>query len=200
VARTPDAGGRDDAVDAASPSTRDHLLLGVASAVLFGLGLLLTESVGEFAVDVDLKPFFLPYLLIVFSRYGVGTLSIGLGAAVGEGVLDVFEGYELDDPVGFIGYVLGFTAFGWYLNEVAADPDSTRSLAVAAVLGGFVQASFEGLAFLVFGAETGPRAATLSVLGNTVTHGVLLGAVPLVVLVPVLRDRVEALRDAGDRA
>jgi hypothetical protein len=155
--------------------------LGVASAVLFGLGLLVTESVGEVAVDVDLKPFFIPYLLVVVTRFGIPTLSIGVGAATGEGLLDVLEGYELDDPVGFLGYVIGFIAFGWYLSEVAEDPTAPRSMTVAALLGAFVQACFEGVAFLVFDAAT-PTDVAVSVVGNTVTHGLLLGAVPLVVV------------------
>jgi len=97
-----------------------------------------TESFGEVAVDVDLKPFFLPYLMLATVRYGLPALSIGLGAALGEGVLDIFEGYELDDPIGFIGYVVGFMAFSWYLREVVSDPTRTRSQVVAAILGGFV--------------------------------------------------------------
>lgn len=111
-------------------------LLGVASALFFGGGLIITESFSEFAHDIDLKPFFILYLLIAFSRYGLPTLSIALSGAIGEGVLDVFEGYEMDDPIGFIGYVIGFIAFGWYLNEIAEDPTTARSLSIAAILGG----------------------------------------------------------------
>ena len=103
-------------------------LLGVASAVLFITGLLVSKSFGEFAFDIDLKPFFLPYLLIALSRYGIPTLSVSLGGAIGEGILDVFEGYEVDDPIGFLGYVLGFTAFGRYLRSVADDPRAPLSL------------------------------------------------------------------------
>ena len=66
-------------------------LLGVASAVLFMTGLLVSESFGEFALDIDLKPFFLPYLLIALSRYGIPTLSVGLGGAIGGGILDVLD-------------------------------------------------------------------------------------------------------------
>ena len=164
-------------------------LLGVASAVLFMIGLLLSESFGEFALDIDLKPFFLPYLLIALSRYGIPTLSVGLGGAIGEGILDVFEGYELDDPIGFLGYALGFTAFGWYLKSVADDPRAPLSLTVGAVLGAFVQAVFEGIAFLVFEASADPLNAVFSVAGNTITHGVLLGAVPLGLILPRAHER-----------
>lgn len=165
------------------------LLLALASMTLFLLGLVVTESFGEVGLDIDLKPFFLPYLLIAVTRYGIPTIAAGLGAAIGEGILDVFEGYELDDPVGFIGYVLGFTAFGWYLEEVAEDPEARKSLAVGAILGGFVQAVFEGVAFVIFESSASALDGTLSVLGNTVTHGLILGAVPLVVLYPPIRDR-----------
>ena len=61
-------------------------------------------------------------ILLFLTGYTIPTLSVGLGGAIGEGILDVFEGYELDDPIGFLGYVLGFTAFGWYLKSVAEDP------------------------------------------------------------------------------
>ena len=154
------------------------------------LALVVTESFGEVAVDVDLKPFFLPYLMLATVRYGLPALSIGLGAALGEGVLDIFEGYELDDPIGFIGYVVGFMAFSWYLREVVSDPTRTRSQVVAAILGGFVQAVFEGAAFLAFAPAAGVEQAVVSVLGNTVTHGLLLGAIPLVALLSALRPRL----------
>jgi len=171
-------------------STRRLTALGLASAALFMLGLGVTESLGEFAVDVDFKPFVLPYLLLATVRYGLPALSIGFGAALGEGLLDIAEGYELDDPLGFIGYVVGFVAFGWYLHEVAADPTRTRSLVAASVLGAFVQASFEGVALLAFGSATGVGQAAASVLGNTVTHGIVLGAVPLVALLAFLGPRL----------
>jgi hypothetical protein len=146
------------------------------------IGLLVTEMVGEVAVDVDLKPFFVTYLFLAVVRFGIPTLVVGLGAAVGEGILDVFEGYELDDPIGFLGYVVGFTAFGWYLDKVADDPTRPRALAVGAVLGAFVQALFEGLAFFAFDPAATFVDASISVGGNTLTHGVLLGAIPLVLL------------------
>lgn len=173
-----------------SVSTRRLVRLILTSAVVFALALVVTESFGEVAVDVDLKPFFLPYLMLATVRYGLPALSIGLGAALGEGVLDIFEGYELDDPIGFIGYVVGFMAFSWYLREVVSDPTRTRSQVVAAILGGFVQAVFEGAAFLAFAPAAGLEQAVVSVLGNTVTHGLLLGAIPLVALLSALRPRL----------
>ncbi|MFB6301180.1 MAG: hypothetical protein ABEH65_13075 [Halobacteriales archaeon] len=173
-------------------TTRRVALLGIASAFLFGVGLLVSEEVGEVALDIDLKPFFLPYLLIATCRYGLPTLSIGLGAALAEGFLDVFEGYELDDPIGFLGYVIGFTAFGWYLNKIADDPENPRSLTIGATLGAFVQAVFEGFAFLLFESGSGPYETILSVLGNTAAHGVVLGAVPLVITYPLFKNQIKS--------
>jgi hypothetical protein len=158
----------------------------VLSGVLFACGLFVTEYPGEIALDVDLKPFVIPYLLILVVGYGLPTLTVGIGAAAGEGLLDIFEGYEIDDPVGFLGYALGFVVFGWYLYRVADDPDDRGAQIVAAVLGAFVQALFEGLAFYAFDPDVAPRGALFSILGNTVTHGILLGAIPLVVLSPVV--------------
>lgn len=172
--------------------------IGVVSCLLFTAGLLLTEAPGEVATDVDLKPFFLVYLLVAVCRFGFPTLSAGLGAAVGEGVLDVFEGYELDDPIGFVGYVVGFTVFGWYLHRVAGDPSDRRAQVVAAVLGAFAQAFAEGVAFLAIDADAGVTAAAVSVGGNTVTHGVVLGAIPLVLLYPTVAGYVGT--EANDRS
>jgi hypothetical protein len=169
--------------------TRRTVLIGVLSGVLFALGLVASEAPGEIALDVDLKPFFIPYLLIAVAGYWTPTLAAAVGAAAGEGLLDVVEGYELDDPVGFVGYVVGFTLFGWYLHRVASDPADRRAQIVAALIGAFGQAAFEGVAFYAFAVRAGPIDAMLSVLGNTVIHGVVLGAVPLLILYPVIEDR-----------
>ena len=184
--RRADEGAVDRGVDPLSAAG-----VGLLSALLFTAGLLVTEAPGELALDVDLKPFFLPYLLIAAVRYGLPTLSAGLGAAMGEGVLDLVEGYELDDPIGFIGYVVGFTLFGWYLHRAAADPTARRAQVTAAVLGAFGQAVFEGLAFFLFATTIDPLDVVLSVAGNTVTHGIVLGAVPFVALYPWLAAYVE---------
>jgi hypothetical protein len=176
-------------------SLQRNAAFAAASAALFALGLLVTESFGEVAVDVDLKPFFVPYLLIFAARAAIPTMAVGLGAALGEGVLDVFEGYELDDPIGFIGYVVGFSAFGWYLHDVADDPTRPRSLAVGATLGAFVQAVFEGVAYLTVEETATAADAAVSTLGNTVTHGLILGAIPLVVLLPRVRAPLRRLAD-----
>jgi hypothetical protein len=167
-------------------SPRLVVTLFVVASVAFFLASAVTEQVPEFATDVDLKAFFLIYLLVALVPYGLATLSAGIGMAVGEGAYDIIEGYELDDPFGFVGYVLGIVTFGWVLH-VAGDPTDRRWQVAAAVAGAGVQATFEGVAFLVL-SDAGVPVALFSVLGNTVTHGLVLGAVPLVLLLPLVGD------------
>ena len=167
-------------------------LLGVASAVLFITGLLVSESFGEFALDIDLKPFFLPYLLIALSRYGIPTLSVSLGGAIGEGILDVFEDYELDDPIGFLGYVLGFTAFGWYLRSVADDPRAPcrcgrRSARCVRPSG------LRGYRFLYFRGDCGPAQGGAQRRWQHRHPRRRPHAVPLVIILPYVRERAESL-------
>jgi len=161
------------------------LVLLAVSAVVFALGVTVTELGGEFGSDVDLKPFVLVYLLVAVATYGSDTVAIGLGAAMGEGFHDLWEGYEPDEPLGFVGFVAGFVVFGWLVHQVAPDPGDRRWQVGAAVAGAFVQAVFEGFAFLLEPDFT-PGEAVVSVLGNTVTHGLLVGAIPLVLLYPVV--------------
>lgn len=183
----------DEAVDVGAALRRFGALLG-ASALVFAAGVTVSELGGELAHDVDFKPFFLVYLLVALVGFGGSTLAIGLGAAIGEGFHDLAEGYEPDEPLGFLGYLAGFMAFAWVLHRVAPDPGNRRYQVGAAVAGAFVQALFEGFAFL-FERDFTPNEAILSVAGNTVTHGLLLGAVPLVALYPLLATRWEG--DSG---
>jgi len=78
----------------------------------------------------------------------------------------------------------GFVIFGRYLSW-RPNPSAAQSPTVAAVLGAFVQALFEGIAFFIFRPSSGVDDALLSVVGNTISHGVLLAAIPLIVLLPV---------------
>jgi len=156
-------------------------------AVVFALGVGVAELGGELGNDVDFKPFFLVYLLVALVSFGGPTLALGLGAAMGEGVHDLIEGYEADEPLGFIGFIVGFAVFGWLLHRVAPDPGDRRWQVSAAVVGAFVQALFEGFAFL-FVTDVTPVEAGMSVAGNTVTHGVVLGAIPFVLLYPLVAD------------
>ncbi|MFC7068204.1 hypothetical protein [Halobaculum lipolyticum] len=164
------------------------LLYGALAAGVFAAGLLVTEPAGELGLDIDFKPFFLPYLVIAAIRFDERAVAASVGAAVGEGVLDLVEGYELDDPFGFVGYVVGFLVFGWVLREVAPDESDRRWQALACVCGAGTQAAFEGAAFYLL-SDSGVSEALVSVVGNTVTHGVVMGAVPFVLLAPAVLRR-----------
>ncbi|MDN5856511.1 MAG: hypothetical protein L0K86_27465, partial [Actinomycetia bacterium] len=78
------------------------------------------------------------------------------------------------------GYLIGNKPLNWL------------RVAVACVVGAFVQAVIEASAFIVFG-EEGVGVAIYSALGNTVTHGILLGAIVTVPLIYALHGRIERL-------
>jgi hypothetical protein len=184
VSRSHREPGETDSVDI-GVSLRRLLALLLLGAVLFGVGVSVAELQGELGLDVDLKPFFVVYLPVAVFAFGAPTLALGLGAAMGEGAHDIAEGYEPDEPLGFVGFVVGFALFGYILHRVAPDPTDRRYQVGAAVLAGFVQAVFEGFAFLFDRGFTATE-AVISVAGNTVTHGLVLGAIPLVLLYPVV--------------
>jgi len=165
------------------------IVITALSGVLFALGLLITERFGEIPVDIDWKPFFLPYILLALLPWGAPSIAIGLGAAIGEGLLDLLEGYEIDDPFGFVGYVVGFVVAGAIFGN---KPWSQFRFAVGSIIGALVQAAFEGAALLVIDGEA-LGTALRSVGGNTVTHGIILGAIFTMILVPLLRGRIERL-------
>jgi hypothetical protein len=157
------------------------------SAALFFLVLAPIESVPEIPVDIDLKPFFVPLTLVALLPRGRASLAVGFGAALGEGFLDVLEGYEIDDAFGFAGYVLAFTLAGYLIGR---RPDSRVRLAGAALVAGAVNAAFEGASFALLGSE-GVDVAVESSIGNTLIHGVVAGAVPLVFVVPRFAGKIE---------
>lgn len=182
AAASADEGG---AVDVSS--ARFTAVLGV-TGVLFFLCLLPFELIPEIPVDIDSKPFFVPLALCALLPSGRIGLAIGLGVALGEGLRDLMEGYELDDPIGFFGYIFGFWAASALYSAMAA---SRWSLVLGAVLCAAIQAVIEASSFLVFGAE-GWIIAVESAIGNTITHGVIWGAAPLLFLVPALEGRFES--------
>lgn len=169
------------------------------TAVLFAGGLTLTEF-AELGLDIDFKPFFVVYAVIVFVPWGTPTVAAALGATLAEGTLDIVEGAAADDPFGWVGYFLGFTAAGWIFGD---DTSTTSKLALGAVVGAFVQYAVEGLYLFAIGAEPGTLFGTefsgalviyaVSVIGNTVTHGVILGAIPLIPTVQSLKGRAGRL-------
>lgn len=168
-------------------STPKLVVIAGITAVLFAGGLLVTERLPELLVDVDFKPFFIVYAIVALLPWGMPSLSAGLGAAIGEGFLDVLEGYEVDDPFGFVGYVIGFAVAGWIFDD---EPQNTVRLAAGAILGALIQAMFEATALVVIEGEA-LEVAAISAAGNTVTHGILLGVIPLVPTIAALHGRIE---------
>lgn len=159
----------------------------VLCSVLFFLSLTLLEAIPEIPVDIDFKPFFIPLAFIALLPAGKPAWAVGFGAALGEALRDILEGYELDDPIGFIGYVVGFGIAGYLIRN---KPLSKWRLVIAAIVSGAVHAFIEATSFLIFGEETA-KVAFWSAMGNTLTDGVILGAIPLVLIVPRLYGRVE---------
>lgn len=158
------------------------------TAVIFLGGLFITEAVGEIPPDIDFKPFFIVYAIMFFVPWGTPTVAVAIGGGLGEAIGDVIEGYEIDDPFGLAGYIVGFSVAGYLMRD--ADGSDYFVLSVAAVVGAFVQILIEALGVLVISGDSVSVYATI-VAGNTVTHGVLLGLIPLVPTVAALEGRVE---------
>lgn len=156
------------------------------TAVLFAGALAIGEGLGEIPPDIDWKAFFVVYTVIAFVPWGTPTVAAAVGATIAEGILDFFEGIEPDEPFGWVGYVVGFTIAGYFMK----DPSKKGRLAVGAVLGGFVQFAIEGLSMIVVSGDAMSVYLT-ALAGNTVTHGLVLGAIPLVSTVSALRGRME---------
>jgi hypothetical protein len=156
------------------------------TAVLFAGALAIGEGLGEIPPDIDWKAFFVVYTVLVFVPWGTPTIAAAVGATIAEGILDFFEGIEPDEPFGWAGYIVGFTVAGYFFK----DPSNTVKLAIGAVLGAFIQFAIEGLVFIVVEGEAMSVYLT-AVAGNTVTHGILLGAIPLIPTVAALRGRME---------
>jgi len=95
------------------------LVVFVVTAVGFGAGTYLLELAGEIRPDIDAKPFGLVYLVLAVVPFGVATVAGSVGAAAGEGYLDIREGIEPEDPFGFLGYVAAFVLFGGLVVVVA---------------------------------------------------------------------------------
>jgi hypothetical protein len=167
--------------------TSKLIVVAVLCSVFFFLALTLLEAIPEIPVDIDFKPFFIPLAFVALVPLGKPTVAVGLGASLGEFLRDMLEGYEIDDPLGAVGYAVAFVLAGYIIHS---RPLSKVRLSIAAVLAGFLQALFEAAAFLLFGEET-LRIAIWSAAGNTVTHGLIMGAIPLVFIVPQLHGRIE---------
>jgi hypothetical protein len=163
------------------------IVIAVLCSVLFFLALTLLEAIPEIPVDIDFKAFFIPLVFVALLPVGRPTFAVALGASLGEFLRDMLEGYEIDDPIGAIGYVVGFTLAGYIIRN---RPLSKVRLVIAAVLAGLVQAVIEAASFVIFSEEI-LEVAVWSAIGNTITHGILMGAIPLVLIVPRLHGRIE---------
>jgi hypothetical protein len=167
--------------------TSKLIVIAVLCSVFFFLALTLLEAIPEIPVDIDFKPFFIPLAFVALVPVGKPMVAAGLGASLGEFLRDMLEGYEIDDPFGAVGYAVAFIMAGALIHN---QPLNKGRVFVAAVLAGFVQALFEAGAFLLFGEET-LKIAVWSAIGNTITHGFLMGAIPLVRIIPQLHGRIE---------
>jgi hypothetical protein len=162
-------------------------VLTVLTSVTFFLALTLFEAIPEIPVDVDFKPFFIPMSFVALVPKGWPLFAVSLGGMLGEFLRDLLEGYEIDDPIGAVGYVIGFMAAGYVIGN---HPLNKILVAVGAVVAGFVHAAIEATAFLLFDQETA-YVAMWSAIGNTITDGIILGAIPTPFIVPRLYGRVE---------
>lgn len=171
-----------------SANTPKLVVIAVLCSVIFFIALTLFEAIPEIPVDIDFKPFFIPLAFTaLIPRKFWPLLAVSLGAMLGEFLRDLLEGYEIDDPIGAIGYVVAFVISGYI---VGSNPLNKIRLAIAAVMAGFVHAVIEATSFIIFSAETIP-VAIWSAIGNTITDGLIMGAIPLILIMPHLYGRVE---------
>lgn len=180
-------------------NTPKLIVISVLCAVIFFIALTLIEAIPEIPVDIDFKPFFIPLAFVALVPLGKPTLAAALGASLGEFLRDLLEGYEIDDPFGGVGYVLAFWLAGYVIQS---KPLSKVRLVIAALISGVVQAAFEAASFLVFSEETWD-VALWSWIGNSITHGLIMGAIPLVLIMPHLYGRIErymGFAPRGDQA
>ncbi|MFB6173731.1 MAG: hypothetical protein ABEI39_03735 [Halobacteriales archaeon] len=164
----------------------DLVVIAGLTAVLFAGALAIGEGLGEIPPDIDWKAFFVVYTVIVFVPWGTPTIAAAVGATLAEGILDFFEGLEPDEPFGWAGYIVGFTVAGLFMQ----DPDNKTLLAIGAVLGGAIQFFVEGLSLVLISGDALSVYLT-ALAGNTVTHGIILGAIPLIPVVSALQGRME---------
>jgi hypothetical protein len=181
MAQTTDSSGFRTGVDLTS-----LVVIAGLTAVLFAGALALGEGLGEIPPDIDWKAFFVVYTVLVFVPWGTPTIAAAVGATLAEGILDFFEGLEPDEPFGWAGYVIGFTVAGYFFT----DPSDTAKLAIGAVLGAFIQFAIEGLSLVLVSGDAVSVYAT-ALAGNTLTHGIILGAIPFIPVVSALEGRME---------
>lgn len=162
-------------------------VLCVLTSVTFFIGLTIFEAIPEIPVDIDFKPFFIPMSFVALVPLGKPLFAVSLGGLLGEFLRDLLEGYEIDDPIGAVGYVVGFFVAGYIIGN---HPLNKMRVAIAAAVAGFLHAAIEATAFILFSQETA-YIALWSAIGNTITDGIILGAIPTPFIVPQLYGRVE---------
>lgn len=170
-----------------SAKTIKLTVLTVLTAVTFFLGLTIFEAIPEIPVDIDFKPFFIPMSFAALVPLGEPLFAVSLGGMLGEFLRDMLEGYEIDDPIGAVGYVVGFFIAGYVIGN---HPLNKIRVAIAAAVAGFLHAAIEATAFILFSEETA-YIALWSAIGNTITDGIILGAIPTPFIVPQLYGRIE---------
>ncbi|MBW4648784.1 MAG: hypothetical protein KME06_08785 [Kastovskya adunca ATA6-11-RM4] len=163
------------------------IIVGVLSSVSFFILLTLTEAIPEIPVDIDFKPFFLPMSLIAVVPTGCAAFAVSVGAMLGEFLRDMLEGYEVDDPIGAVGYVVGFFASAYVIGN---HPLNKVRIFIACLLAGFLHAAIEATSFIIFDSETF-YVAVWAAIGNTITDGLIGGAIPTIFIVPRLYGRIE---------
>ncbi|MFB2935113.1 hypothetical protein ACE1B6_07520 [Aerosakkonemataceae cyanobacterium BLCC-F154] len=163
------------------------VIVGVLSTVSFFILLTLTEAIPEIPVDIDFKPFFVPMSLIAVVPTGCPALAVSLGAMLGEFLRDMLEGYEIDDPIGAVGYVVGFFSSAYVIGN---RPLNKVRVFIACLVAGFVHAVIEATSFIIFDTET-LYIAVYAAIGNTITDGLIMGAIPTIFIVPRLYGRIE---------
>jgi hypothetical protein len=116
------------------------IIVGVLSTVSFFILLTFTEAIPEIPVDIDFKPFFLPMSLIALVPSGCAAFAVSVGAMLGEFLRDMLEGYEIDDPIGAVGYVIGFFSSAYVIGN---HPLNKVRVFIACLVAGFVHAVIE---------------------------------------------------------
>lgn len=162
------------------------VVISVIVGVIFAIGLFLFDFF-EIPVDVDFKPFFIPLVFAILVPNGWPLAAVCFGAVLGEAIRDFFEGYGPDDIPGLIGFFVSFYLGGLLIGNNPLN--RARVFAVAAFVGS-LQAAFEASVFWLFG-EVGLAIALWSFVGNSITHGIVMGAIPTLWLLPELHGRVE---------
>jgi hypothetical protein len=162
------------------------VVISVLVGVTFAIGLFLFDFF-EIPVDVDFKPFFIPLVIAILVPNGWPLVAVAFGSVLGEALRDFFEGYEIEDIPGLIGFFIAFILAGYLIGN---DPLNKTRVFLVATFTGILQAAFEAATFLFFG-DVGVWVAAWSWFGNSVTHGIIMGAIPTIWLVPQLHGRVE---------